>query len=81
MTTKPQNFYGIGFKPAMNFFTASVPNLERVENYCQEPCDQCPHLKECRRYWDSYIAGKNVYKDIPSSRAEEAIDYIRRLKG
>ena len=80
----PTNFNGIGIKPSMNFFDIPVPNMERVANYCQESCDTCPHLRECRSYWDKYIAGKalsnNYYRDIPNRRAEEAIDYIRRLK-
>ena len=89
MANKPaKNWYGIGFKPGMNFFITPVPNMERVANFCKGNCRLCPHLTDCRKYWDSKIAGRPkgetcgcYFKDISPERADKAIEKIEQLKG
>jgi len=91
MTNKKQNWWGVGFKPGMNFFTTPVPNFKAVEQFIIEcgggenrnDCLKCPYYSECVKYWDSHIAGgfKNkYYRDIPEYRAVEAVLYIQGLK-
>lgn len=91
MTKPRKSFWGIGFKPSMNFFTTPVPNLEAVEKYIiacgggenRNDCLECPHFVACVNYWDSHVAGgfKNkYYRDIPKVRALEAVKYIQELK-
>ena len=87
MNYRKEGYWGLEFLPAMNFFEKPVPNMIMVESFLWNcgNCDTCPHLKECRAYWDRNIAGDKtecglLYKDITPEKALEAIDYYSELR-